>query len=404
MLRSPRPWRDLPLDLADVVAEGLDSVADDITDALATLVPDLSEHAAAVTEPLRDQVRVGVAVGVRRFPQLVGRDVPALTPQQADLYADIGASEAREGRSLEVLLGTYRAGSRLLLDAILGALDDHSRLDLRTISGITSAVFAFVDAMSAASAEGYGAGADTRSSAERQWRCRRIATQLLDGPADVDGVRAAAQAGGWQLSDRVQVVLLPEATFDDGIELLGDDAIVLEREADAVAVVPAPFDPAGITGTAPSSVVLGTEVGLTEVPRSLHLAERTAALAAQAEGPAAPAGQVHDACARLAAIALSSDPIAIDALAERRLAPLADLRATQRERLLETLHSWIRHWGRRADVAAELHVHPQTVGYRMGTLRQVYGDDLDDPGALYELGLVLGAWSEARQPLPSTLT
>jgi DNA-binding PucR family transcriptional regulator len=62
-----------------------------------------------------------------------------------------------------------------------------------------------------------------------------------------------------------------------------------------------------------------------------------------------------------------------------------------RERLLTTLHSWLRHWGSRSAAAAELFVHPQTVSYRLNRLRELLGDDLDDPEARLELLLVLAA-------------
>ena len=71
------------------------------------------------------------------------------------------------------------------------------------------------------------------------------------------------------------------------------------------------------------------------------------------------------------------------------LAPLADLRPATRERLAETLRSWLLHQGRRDEVAAELFVHPQTVRYRMGQLRELYGDRLDDPATVLDLLLAL---------------
>ena len=40
-------------------------------------------------------------------------------------------------------------------------------------------------------------------------------------------------------------------------------------------------------------------------------------------------------------------------------------------------------------MSAELFVHPQTVSYRLNRLRQLLGDDLDDPTARFELLLVL---------------
>ena len=55
----------------------------------------------------------------------------------------------------------------------------------------------------------------------------------------------------------------------------------------------------------------------------------------------------------------------------------------------ETLRSWLLHQGRRDEVAAELHVHAQTVRYRMGQLRELYGDRLDDPATVLDLVLAL---------------
>ena len=42
-------------------------------------------------------------------------------------------------------------------------------------------------------------------------------------------------------------------------------------------------------------------------------------------------------------------------------------------------------------VAAELFIHPQTVGYRLGQLRSVLGAELDDPQARLEMLLALQA-------------
>ena len=40
-------------------------------------------------------------------------------------------------------------------------------------------------------------------------------------------------------------------------------------------------------------------------------------------------------------------------------------------------------------MAARLGVHPQTVRYRLGRLREVFGDALEDPDARFELDLAL---------------
>jgi DNA-binding PucR family transcriptional regulator len=86
---------------------------------------------------------------------------------------------------------------------------------------------------------------------------------------------------------------------------------------------------------------------------------------------------------------VGADPEALADLRAVVLAPLSRLRPAAAERLAETLRSWLLHQGRRDAVAEDLHVHAQTVRYRMGQLRELYGARLDDPGTVLELLLAL---------------
>ena len=95
----------------------------------------------------------------------------------------------------------------------------------------------------------------------------------------------------------------------------------------------------------------------------------------------------------LADLVLTADPDALADLRARVLAPLAELAPGTRDRLAETLLSWLLHQGRRDAVAAELHVHAQTVRYRMGQVRELYGDRLSDPAVVRELVIALSATS-----------
>ncbi|WP_447644429.1 helix-turn-helix domain-containing protein [Nocardioides zeae] len=58
-------------------------------------------------------------------------------------------------------------------------------------------------------------------------------------------------------------------------------------------------------------------------------------------------------------------------------------------RLEETLRAWLLHQGRREEVAAALFVHPQTVRYRMGRVRELWGDALTDPDVVRALVVAL---------------
>jgi DNA-binding PucR family transcriptional regulator len=77
----------------------------------------------------------------------------------------------------------------------------------------------------------------------------------------------------------------------------------------------------------------------------------------------------------------------------RRSRPAGSRRWTSsrpRARLLrETLAAWLEHPGRPREIARVLHLHHQTVRYRIARLRERFGDALDDPDARFELALAL---------------
>ena len=76
-------------------------------------------------------------------------------------------------------------------------------------------------------------------------------------------------------------------------------------------------------------------------------------------------------------------------IAARRLAPLDSLTVKARERMQETALAYVRHRGNSVEMAAALHVHPQTARYRVARLRELLGDQLDDPDARFELEIAL---------------
>jgi DNA-binding PucR family transcriptional regulator len=57
----------------------------------------------------------------------------------------------------------------------------------------------------------------------------------------------------------------------------------------------------------------------------------------------------------------------------------------------ETALAFVRQRGNSVEMAAALHVHPQTARYRVARLRELLGDDLDDPDARFELEIALRA-------------
>ena len=66
----------------------------------------------------------------------------------------------------------------------------------------------------------------------------------------------------------------------------------------------------------------------------------------------------------------------------------------------ETLRLWLLLRGRREPVAEALFVHPQTVRYRVGQLRELFGEALDDPRAVADLLVALGV-ADLPTPTPA---
>jgi DNA-binding PucR family transcriptional regulator len=129
-------------------------------------------------------------------------------------------------------------------------------------------------------------------------------------------------------------------------------------------------------------------VAPTETERSLRWARLALSLVERGVLPAEQPTRVDD---HLATMLVHRDHQLAAALVSTALAPLSELSTSERERLLETLEAWLAHQRQTPEIAAALHVHPQTVRYRVAKLRELLGDKLDTPGGRFELELALRA-------------
>jgi DNA-binding PucR family transcriptional regulator len=88
-------------------------------------------------------------------------------------------------------------------------------------------------------------------------------------------------------------------------------------------------------------------------------------------------------------VLVARDPWLLDRLRQQALAPLADLPATTRQRLEDTLAAWLTAMGDGQAAARALQVHPQTVRYRLRQLNDLFGAALSDPASRLRLTLAL---------------
>jgi DNA-binding PucR family transcriptional regulator len=113
---------------------------------------------------------------------------------------------------------------------------------------------------------------------------------------------------------------------------------------------------------------------------------------AGAAGPAGRPGVAGGAVLaddHLTDLVVHGDGEAADDLADAVLGPLDALPEGRRERHLETLGAWLDHRGHGPRMAEALHLHPQTVRYRMARLRETLEVDPEDPDARFALELAL---------------
>jgi len=382
---SPTPWQSLPLGLARAMRPRLPATVRAIADAVTASTPAFT---AIESEKFRRDVHAAVRVALERFLELIGTEEPALPPHFREVFVALGAAEARENRGPEALLAAMRTAARLLLRAAATAMAETGVTEIEPLIDLSDAISAYADELAAAGTDGFALQVREQAG-EGDRRRHQLADLLLRGNAAPDVVADAAAGIGWRGLHAVAPVLLPPDQARDARFRYSADGVVVERENNAVLLVrdgPRAGRAALAEAFAGRGAVIGPLLAWSRTPEAVRLAERTTELVGRDAGTVF----VDD---HLAALALRGEPGALAVLSARRLAPLAALRRGQRDTLLATLHSWLRHWGSRAEVAAELYVHPQTVSYRLGRLRELLGDDLDDPNTRFELLLVLTAGS-----------
>jgi hypothetical protein len=361
------------------------------------IIAAIRERVPAYRRPLRGRfgtgIRGGVEAALTEFTELVSD--PGLDRAGGDrVYRGLGRGEFRERRSLDALLAAYRVGARVAWQRV-SVIAIEAGLDRRTLALLAESIFAYIDELSGLSVEGYAAE-QSAAAGEAERRRRRVAALLLGGDADEAAVRAAALEAGWEPPPTLAAIAWSGAERLGARLPLGTLVAEPPPDADGLALVGDPDAPGLRTALARAAregvAVLGPAVPWLEAARS---AER--ALAAQRLAVAgtiqAPDGLIL-ADDHLAELVTQGDGALLRELAGRRLAPLDQETAASRTRLTETLRAWLDHQGEVGRVAAELHVHPQTVRYRLGRLRERFGDALDDPAARFELSLALRSPSE----------
>jgi hypothetical protein len=393
---------------ADATGSGLDRLVPALVDRLPRLLGEVRE---LLTEEWPDYARFladeqdEVAVAAETFMHWLveiaeqglaepAHDAGPDAGAQVALFEEIGRIQWREGRDLTTLLSAYQVGARVAWHHV-----SNTALEIavapEALAALAEAVFVFIDQLSSASARGFVLE-QSEAAVTRERLRDELVDLLLSDRSDSAAVRAAASRVGWPLPRDVAVILIdPDNLVGQSVlSRLDSSCLLIRRRALIGAIVPDPVRPGRrqrlATALRGAGAVIGHPVPLEQLPSSVRIAEVAASLQRSGILKQDPVFVAE----HLDAIIVHRDPRLLDALRRQVLAPLASLSPSVSQRLTDTLASWLRHLGDRQAIAAELHIHPQTVRYRMAQLHDLFGEALDDPATRARLTLAL-AWSPA---------
>lgn len=363
-----------------------------VEDVLATVREENTIYAEVLAGPEGVGIRLGIEQAIKSFLDAIERGERP-SAETGEIWRRLGEAEFQAGRSLDALRAAFRTGVRA---AWRGAAELASEAGVPTASviALAEAIFVYSDELTNDVLEGY-IRTQSDEASERERRRRRLVSLLLEPDGqDPEAIRHAAELARWALPRTLAVLAVPgdsPAPTARGLDL---DVLAASDQDGAFLVLPDPDAPGrarllshALNG-APGA--LGPTVAPSEAYRSLRWARQALALA---EASTIDGSLPIRASEHLATLIVMRDRELAETLVSERLAPLLSLQQPERERLLETLAAWLGHQRHTPRIASQLHVHPQTVRYRLAKLRELLGDRLETADGRFELELALRARS-----------
>lgn len=401
--RHPPEWRSDHGHLPEHVVSAMRSELPGMASQTVTAIQhEVEEYADPFSGEMGRTIESAVALALGGFLSLVSGDEGDRDGYERvwDAAYSLGRGEARGGRPMDALLRAYRIGARVSWRD-MSAAGVRAGLDAETVAGFAELVFSYIDELSAASAAGHADELAVAGRA-RQRLLEQLADALVGGrpPATVAGL---AERAGWTMPDAVTAVLVPESRADSvrghlPAGTLRTSGGAQHQQLEGLPPLGTLLVPGGaqarnvVLASLRAEAVVGPTVPPADAPRSAERAARVLRLREHGRigDPDSSLWGLIDADDHLVALLLTADEQVVADLRAQVLAPLADLRTATAEKLTETLRAWLLHQGRREDVAKALFVHPQTVRYRMGRLRELYDERLEDPEWVLRATVALG--------------
>jgi hypothetical protein len=369
----------------------VDLLAIELTELISGTEPFYRAGGVVPTEDLLASVRENLVHILSRF---AGLPTPDREPPRTT-----GRRRAEQGVPLPVILHAYRIAGKFLWAAIL-AEADVSASEPAALLDAASDLWFIIDELSGEVTTSYRDTVDER--ARRDQHTRNAMLDVLFRGDVGDGARLWESVAALRLPRQGSYVVAAVPTAAPGVETIKDaegllrhrgvtSAWRIEVEVQLGVLVLTPRVRVEKLVALFGELTAGA-VGLSEVYDSLDqtpAAARQARIACQAAAPA-NRGLVRYGQVPLAVL-LASAPDAAAMLARSVLGPVLALPDAECESILSTLAVWFAEDGATSEAATRMHMHRNTVRYRLRRLEELTGRSLAQPTGLAELYVALEA-------------
>ncbi|MBO3749370.1 helix-turn-helix domain-containing protein [Streptosporangiaceae bacterium NEAU-GS5] len=374
--------------IGERLLERVEALATELTAVIRRTEPFYGAGGVVPVVDLRSSVRDNL---VHILDHLSGRPVPGLEAPRAT-----GRRRAEQGVPLAVILHSYRIAGKFLWAAILSEAPG----DTPGLLDAASELWFIIDDLSGAVTDAYRDTVDERARSHEQTRNAMLDVLLRGDPGN--GSRLWECAAALRLPQQGTFVVAAAHAGRPGVESIPRAEETLRArgvrsawrvEVDAHVGVLVVTPNAGIERLSALLIELTSgPVGLSEPYADLARTPAALRQARLACAAASPSGRELVRYEQVpVAVLLASAPDAAMTVARTILGGVLALPETESELLLSTLRVWFGEHGSTSAAAERLHVHRNTVRYRLRRLEDLTGRSLTRPIGVAELHLALEA-------------
>ena len=380
-------------------------VAPEVRALSAALLPEVETHGRAMADLIRATVPAYADDRVVPFEMVVVsttanlRDIleelAGLERPSSGATRVTGAIRAESGVPYDAVLQAYRVGGRFIWELLVSRATPETR---EVLLRAAADIWAVTDRMSVQVTESYRAALSDQVRRDGQRRTALVGAVLGGEAGDADELWRSAGVLGMRRTG--EFVVISAESGEPGAEGLPGIEQVLRRHNVASAWRLEHDRQDGLVQLRSgvtmdrlvellATVALG-RVGVSAVFASLHRAPEALREARIASSAATPGtrGLVRSDEEPIAML-LATAPAQAEQVARSVLGPVLDLPAEDRDLLVETARTWLAVGGSTSTAARDLHLHRNSVRYRLKRIEQLTGLDLGQPVQLAEVHVAL---------------